>query len=255
MNSAAEAFALELARASRQAMRFLRARGLTRDARNDVIAAAMLWCWENQDNYSLTATLDQWFLGAIRNAYRDYLRGEIRHGTTDVVESMGAKDDPEYNTMLQDAVKTLAANMDEIDRAIVQLTLDGKSQREVHTALSLDMRTVERRLAKMRDQIPESAHANTILRRIVTPMAADMYEGYNKDGESWIDKEIAALDFPPPSGKECPPCWRCKWFEGYMPGAGRSVRMPIQERSVKAAVLWTERRKIKIAQEVRDGNL
>jgi RNA polymerase sigma factor (sigma-70 family) len=253
MNSATEAFALQLARASRQATRFLRSRQLHSDARRDVLAAAMLWCWENRDNYSLTATLEVWFLGAVRNAYRDYWRGELRQGVTEIVENMGSKDDPEYNVMLQDAVRTMAANMDEIDRAIVQLTLDGKNQREVRETLKLSRDTVDRRLSKMRDKIPASAHVNTILRRVVTPAARASDEPMG--GQSQIDKEIEALEFVPPQGKECPPCWRCKWFEGYMPGARRSLRMPIQERSVKAAVLWTERRKIRIAQEVRDGNL
>lgn len=261
MSSAAETFTVTLARASRQANRFLRSRRLDKAARDDVIAAAVLWCWENRDNYSLTATLEVWFLGAVRNAYRDYRRGEMRDGVTEIVENMGAKDDPAYNVMLQDAVKTMVTNMDEIDRAIVRLTLDGKSQREVREALGLGHATIERRLAKMRDQIPESAHVNVILRRVVTPpLASDDGPHLSDDGVSnthqpLIDKEIEALDFPPPAGKECPPCFYCKWFEGYMPSTRKSVRMPITERSVKAAVLWTERRKKHIAQKVRDGLL
>jgi RNA polymerase sigma factor (sigma-70 family) len=254
MTSAAESFAVTLARASRQAMRFLRSRQLHREARNDVIAAAVLWCWENQDNYSLTATLEQWFMGAIRNAYRDYLRGEIRNGTTEIVENMGAKDDPEYNVMLQDAVKTMVSNMDEIDRAIVQLTLGGKDQREVSQALTMDVVTIKRRIWKMRDQIPASAHVNTILRRAVTPAAQDMAES-SVDHQPAIDKEIAALEFAPPQGKECPPCHYCKWFEGYMPGERRLVRMEIHEPEVKRAVKNTEARKLEIAQAVRDGIL
>jgi RNA polymerase sigma factor (sigma-70 family) len=254
MTSAAESFAVTLARASRQAMRFLRSRQLHREARNDVIAAAVLWCWENQNNYSLTATLEQWFMGAIRNAYRDYLRGEIRNGTTEIVENMGAKDDPEYNTVLQDAVHTLAANMDEVDRAIVQLSLDGKSQREVREALKLGHATVDRRLAKMRDQIPASAHVNTILRRAVTPPAISSDDASDKLAP--IDKEIEALEFVPPQGKECPPCWRCKWFEGYMPGKGnRHYRFNLNEADVAEAVASTESEKVRIAQEVRDGYL
>jgi RNA polymerase sigma factor (sigma-70 family) len=252
MTSAAESFAVTLARASRQAMRFLRSRQLHRDARNDVIAAAMLWCWENQNNYSLTATLEQWFMGAIRNAYRDYLRGEIRNGTTKIVENMGAKDDPEYNVVLRDAVSVLASNMDEIDRAIVQLSLNGKNQREVREALSIDARTIERRLAKMREQIPASAHTNTILRRVVS----SAHSGPSEYTQSSIDKEIAALEFAPPQGKECPPCWRCKWFEGYMPGKGnRHYRFNLNEADVAEAVASTESEKVRIAQEVRDGLL
>jgi RNA polymerase sigma factor (sigma-70 family) len=262
MNSAAEAFALQLSRASRQAMRFLRSRQLSKDARDDVIASAMLWCWENRDNYSLTTTLETWFVNAVRDAYRAYLRGE-RHGATEIVQEMGAKDDPEYNVVLQDAVRTLSSNMDEIDRAIVQLRLDDKTHKQIAMQMSLSVPTIERRLSKLRSQIPASAHVNMILRRVVTPPTTNNYDGDETTTEqgrkeaypSHIDKEIAALDFPPPSGKECPPCWRCKYFEGYLPGEHRSVRMPIQESEVREAVLNTEIRKIEIAQEVRDGLL
>jgi RNA polymerase sigma factor (sigma-70 family) len=235
-------------------MRFLRSRQLHRAARDDVIAAAMLWCWENQNNSSLTATLEQWFMGAIRNAYRDYLRGEIRNGTTEIVENMGAKDDPEYSVMLQDAIKTMVSNMDEIDRAIVQLTLGGKDQREVSQALAMDVVTIKRRIWKMRDQIPASAHVNTILRRAVTPPAISSDDASDKLAP--IDKEIEALEFVPPQGKECPPCWRCKWFEGYMPGKGnRHYRFNLNEADVAEAVASTESEKVRIAQEVRDGYL
>ena len=254
MTSATETFAVTLARASRQAMRFLRARGLGRDARDDVIAAAMLWCWENRDNYSLTATLEQWFLGAVRNAYRDYRRGELRQGATEIVQDMGAKDDPQYNVILRDAVETLSKNMDEVDRYIVTARLDDWTHAQIGSALGIERTAITKRLSKMRDTLPVSVHVNTILRRAVTPPSPSSDDmGHIRIGN--IDNEIEALDFPPPAGKECPPCWRCKWFEGYLPGPRKEVRMEIVERSVKAAVLWTERRKQHIAQEVRDGNL
>jgi RNA polymerase sigma factor (sigma-70 family) len=260
MTSAGEVFVLQLARASRPATKFLRARNLSRDDRDDVIAAAMLWCWENRANYSLTTTLDTWFVNAVRNAYRDWRRGEARDGATEIVENMGAKDDPEYNVTLRDAVKTLAANMDEVDRAIVSLTLDGKDQREVREALNLSRTTIDRRMSKMRDTLPESAHVNTILRRVVTPATTSNYDGDEtqteqgrKEGNpSGIDKEIAALEFAPPAGKDCPPCWRCKWFEGYLPGNHVPMRMPITEADVALAVSNTEVEKIRIANEVRD---
>jgi RNA polymerase sigma factor (sigma-70 family) len=255
MTSAAESFAVTLARASRQAMRFLRSRQLHRDARNDVIAAAMLWCWENQNKYSLTATLEQWFMGAIRNAYRDYLRGEIRNGTTEIVENMGAKDDPEYNTVLQDAVHTLAANMDEVDRAIVQLRLDDRTHIQISETLQIERSAITKRLNKMSTFLPSSAHVNTILRRVVTPPLPSSDENAGGGHQPAIDKEIAALEFAPPQGKECPPCHYCKWFEGYMPGERRLVRMEIHEPEVKRAVKNTEARKLEIAQAVRDGIL
>jgi hypothetical protein len=70
-----------------------------------------------------------------------------------------------------------------------------------------------------------------------------------------IDKDIERLDFPPPSGKECPPCWRCKWFEGYKPSKHKSLRFPVTEPEVREAVLDTEARKIDIAGRVRAGTI
>jgi hypothetical protein len=110
-------------------------------------------------------------------------------------------------------------------------------------------------VAKLRALIPESAHTNVILRRVVTPPLPSSDENAGSGHQPDIDKEIAALDFPPPSGKECPPCWRCKWFEGYMPGEHRPIRMPISEAEVRDAVRDTEAEKIRIAQEIRNGTL
>lgn len=153
--------------------------------------------------------------------------------------------------MLQDAVRALESNMDEIDRAVVRMRLDDKTHSEISTALKIERSAITKRLNKLSAQLPSSAHVNTILRRVVGPTDSDNAS----DALSQIDKDIAALEFAPAQGKECPPCWRCKWFEGYLPGPRKDVRMDINERSVKAAVLWTERRKKRIAQEVRDGNL
>ena len=65
--------------------------------------------------------------------------------------------------------------------------------------------------------------------------------------------ELEQLDFAPPAGKDCPPCWRCMWFEGFMPDGKRSTRMGIEDAEVREAVQSTEARKIEIAQRVRSG--
>ena len=66
---------------------------------------------------------------------------------------------------------------------------------------------------------------------------------------------LEKLEFSPAAGKDCPPCWRCMWFEGYMPAGKRETRMKIEEAEVREAVKNTEARKIEIAQQVRDGIL
>ena len=83
--------------AAKQANKFLASRGLQKSDRDDVIAAAMLWCWENRDNYSLTTTLETWFMNAIRDAYKSLQRDEVL--TSDQsIEQMGGGDDT-YNAV------------------------------------------------------------------------------------------------------------------------------------------------------------
>ena len=68
-----------------------------------------------------------------------------------------------------------------------------------------------------------------------------------------IDRKIEQLDFAPAHGKDCPPCWRCMWFEGFLPLGKRDTRMDIADDEVRAAVSSTEGQKILIAQQVRGG--
>jgi DNA-directed RNA polymerase specialized sigma24 family protein len=259
MTSAAESFALTLARASRQANRFLRSRQLDRASRDDVIAAAMLWCWENRDNYSLTATLEIWFLGAVRNAYRDYLRGEARDGATEIVQDMGAPDDTSVRAQALQAVEKIqqrVATMPEVQQKIAALILKQWTHNEIREELNVanaQIPEVRRKLAPLMRLIPDTPDTRWIIRSAVTPAAISSDDA--SDQLSSIDREIEALEFAPPQGKDCPPCWLCKWYQGFLPGDRKSVRMEISEAEVRDAVRDTEAEKIRIAQEVRDGNI
>jgi hypothetical protein len=73
------------------------------------------------------------------------------------------------------------------------------------------------------------------------------------DPLSEIDVALERLDFAPPAGKDCPPCFRCMWFYGFLPGDKRSTRMNIEDIEIREAVKNTEVRKIEIAQQVRSG--
>jgi hypothetical protein len=64
---------------------------------------------------------------------------------------------------------------------------------------------------------------------------------------------LEQLDFAPPAGMDCPPCWRCQWYYGFMPSGKRETRMDIEDLEVREAVKNTEARKIEIAQQVRHG--
>jgi DNA-directed RNA polymerase specialized sigma24 family protein len=251
MTSATETFAVTLARASRQANRFLRSRRLDRDDRDDVIAAAMLWCWENRDNYSLTATLEQWFLGAVRNAYQAWRAGESRNAAEYMAEIPTGDTTQAVAEALSSAQALVRALPPEYKR-VMKLELSGYTREEMraHGVADHVITDARARIKQLRKFTPDVHEYRRVLRTPPATLSDDVVATYSQ-----IDKDIAALDFPPPSGKECPPCFYCKWFEGYMPSARKPVRMQITERSVKAAVLWTERRKKRIAQAVRDGTI
>jgi len=106
-----------------------------------------------------------------------------------------------------------------------------------------------KRIKQLRRLVPDTARASRLVSRAPARAGSDDAD----DQLSGIDVALAQLDFAPPAGKECPPCWRCLWFEGFMPAGKRNTRMEIEDAAVRAAVKSTEARKIEIAQQVRSG--
>jgi DNA-directed RNA polymerase specialized sigma24 family protein len=249
MTTASEVFVVELARASRKANRFVR--DLPSADRKDVIAAALLWCWENRHNYSLTTTLDTWFAGAVRNAYRDWARGEIRNSAEAMAEI--PTDDATANAV--SAVSSADALMRALPREykdVARYEMEGWSRREME-ALGISRRVIDearRRIRQLRKLLPDEQEFKRALRAVPPADASE-----HRPEMSQIDREIESLDFPPPSGQDCPSCWRCLWYEGWLPGETRSARMTIVEPEVAKAVADTEARKVAIARGVRDGTV
>lgn len=249
MTSAGEVFVIELARASRRAGRLVR--HLQKADREDVIAAAVAWCWENRDNYSLTTTLDVWFAGAVRNALTAWQRGEIRAASESAAE-IPTGDTTFAAAAAISSADTLVRALPGEYRTVALREMEGWSRREI-MALGFSERTINetrRRIRQLRRLVPDEQEYRRAL-RAVPPR--DSSEHRQETAE--IDREIEALDFPPPGDKECPPCWRCLWFEGWLPAATRSARMPIVEPEIAKAVADTEARKVTIANEVRNGTL
>lgn len=65
-------------------------------------------------------------------------------------------------------------------------------------------------------------------------------------------KVAPKMEPPRKVGKECPPCWRCKWYYGWLP-----VKDYVPEKhsdpEIAEACERLDRRKIAIAQKVRSG--
>jgi DNA-directed RNA polymerase specialized sigma24 family protein len=253
-HNASEVFTMQLARAAgKQANRFLRARGLQKADRDDVIAAAMLWCWENRENYSLITTLETWFMNAIRDAYKDFQRNELPT-SDESLDNLGGAEDTTYNTAAaESSAKTLINALAPIDKEIAVLTMEGYTYREIwkkgYPKQTID--EAHQRIRQLRRLLPDQESARLISR--TAPAVSSDNQTFCGDQLSEIDMELAKLDFAPAAGKDCPPCWRCMYFEGFMPAAHISTRMDIEDLEVREAVKNTEARKIEIAQQVRDG--
>jgi hypothetical protein len=249
-HNAAEIFTMQLARAAaKQANKFLAARGLQKADRDDVIAAAMLWCWENRDNYSLTTTLETWFMNTVRNAYQDLQRNELPT-SDESLENMGGEDTTFGAVSAESDVRSLLRQLTAPEREIVQQMLDGVTWREMVKSgvPKVAIEQTKEVLRVLRKEMPDNA-ARAVLARTASKGGSDDAD----DALSAIDVELERLDFPPPAGKDCPPCWRCMWFEGFMPAGKRDTRMDIEDAEVREAVRVTEARKIEIAQQVRSG--
>jgi hypothetical protein len=251
-HTASEVFTMQLARAAaKQATRFLSARGLQKSDRDDVIASAMLWCWENRDNYSLTTTLETWFMNAVRNAYQDLKRNELPT-SEESLEGMGGGDDTYNIAAAESSAKALLGAMTPTDKRVAVLTMQGYTQGEM-MACGIPHNVIQgarARIRQLRKLLPDMEGVR-LIGRTAPPVSSDDAD----DKLSGIDMELEKLDFAPPAGKDCPPCWRCMWFEGFMPADKRSTRMDIEDKDVREAVAVTEARKIEIAQAVRYGGV
>lgn len=238
MTSVAELFVIALARASRRARRHLR--GLERADRDDVLATAILWCWEHKATYQPSVSLDDWFISAIRDARKAFKRGEAKQ-VAEMVETIAAPDDPAWQVEIRDAVKAMCDSMDDKDRQILKLRMEGLDTSAIATQINTPLRTVERRLTRLRAYIPERENFKLVIRK------SQRVDSDAQTAPSWIDKEIERLDFAPPAGRDCPPCWKCRYFDGFIPQGNRSTHMQIMEPEIRAAVSNTEARKIAIA--------
>lgn len=241
---------MQLARAAaKQANKFLSARGLQKSDRDDVIAAAMLWCWENRDNYSLTTTLETWFMNAVRNAYQDLQRDELPP-SIESMDQIGGVDDVYNIVAAESSARVLINSLTQSHRTVAIMTMHGYTRAEM-IEKGISKRAIDeahQRIKQLRRLLPDVEGVRLIARTMPSVSSDDA-----DDQLSEIDMALEQLDFAPPAGKDCPPCWRCMWYEGFMPAGKRDTRMDIEDKEVREAVKNTEARKIEIAQQVRLG--
>lgn len=249
MTSAGEVFVVQIARASRKANRFLRL--LSKPDREDILANALLWCWEHRESYSLTTSIDTWFVNAVRDAYKQWQRNELRNGAG-VVDEIPTGDSTLATVEAWEAATKLAAALPPDYRRVAWLDAQGYTRAEMERR-GLPRRTINEtraRIKQLRKLVPDEHEYKRVIR---TPAATA--SDHDERAPAAVDKDIEQLEATPSHGADCPPCWLCKYFYGYLPGEHRRVRMVIQEPEVRDAVRDTEARKVEIAERVRYGRL
>lgn len=285
---------MQLARAgAKQADKFLSVRGTQKDDRDDIIAAALLWCWENREKYDpLVAQLDMWFIRAVRNAWESWRAKELPT-SEESLDKFGRVDETYAAAASESAARVLLEALPPDYKKIAILTMKGYTRRDMmnegYSKQLID--DTHKRIKQMRRLIPDSfsswllTNSRVIVgtqresiksvldvgyRRSHVPLSdgsdvdreddvADLLSTYQNEADehaSAIDLALTKLDFSSSvgGGKDCAVCWRCKWFDGLLPTGKRETRMGIEDLEVREAVKVTESRKIEIAQQVRGSN-
>jgi hypothetical protein len=68
----------------------------------------------------------------------------------------------------------------------------------------------------------------------------------------WVDEEARGKADPIlKPGKDCPPCWRCRYFDGWLPRGAVPAPPTANDGGVAAAIAALDKRKIEIANFVR----
>ena len=238
MISAAEQFAIELGRASKRGQRYLR--HLSAADRDDVVASAMLSCWEARSEYDASKqSLETWFAQHLKLARREFKR-EPRHLSTEKLTELIAPDDTERAVDTAQAASEIAANLTEIEHKVLELIGEGYSMRDVRIMVEGAHSGVTRRmynkLRRLRELLPDPAIA-------LTPRPRPQ----DSDTLAPIDHEIEKmLRRPMTTRADCPVCWRCCYFLGLEPKNWRPPKNVDFE--IQLAVQRTEERKIAIAQ-------
>jgi DNA-directed RNA polymerase specialized sigma24 family protein len=246
--SVAEIFTMQLARAAgKSAHRFLRSRGLQAADRDDVIGAAMLWCWENRESYSLTTTLETWFMNAVRDAYKDLKRNTLPT-SDESLEGLGGGDETYDRAAAESSARALIGALTQTHKTVAVLTMRGYTRAEM-IEKGISKRSIDeahQRIKQLRRLLPDK-EGERMIARTLAPVSSDEAD----DRLTGIDVEMERLEAPPPAGRECPPCIHCNWWEfQYQP-----AKSPQVEVTADAEVLEAQReilkRKIEISQQVR----
>lgn len=154
--TAAEKFVIELARVSKKGTRVLR--GLSSHDKDDVIATAILDCWEHKDQFDPAAqSLERWFEDALYRARRQFKRGQFVT-VSEFNARMQAPDDTSARAEAMSAIEELKRQLTPQQQDALY---DMAMGRPVHSEMRDRVRV---KLAHLRDLIPHPVEFQKVIR-------------------------------------------------------------------------------------------
>ena len=165
MSGPGQEFVRTVASASRSANRFLHARGLQAEDRNDILAEALAWCWQNRDNYSLTTSLETWFVNAVRDAYKAWMRYETREAA-EAISDIPTGDTTLSSAEAYSSARALWRALPAEYRRVTVLEEAGYTRAEME-GRGITRRTIDEaraRIAQLRKLLPDPYEYTRVLR-------------------------------------------------------------------------------------------
>lgn len=175
MSSPGETFVIELGRAAARG-RWL-VRGLRREDRDDVLAAAVLWCWENRDEYGAQLgaeepiPLDVWFARSVSKAKRAWRNGDVKNAAAYMAD-IPVPNETEARAAVESAARELVKSITPEQRRIAIMQANGYQAREISEKLNVDIekvRSTRSVLRKLHDLIPTAYEVVRVLRTGASP--------------------------------------------------------------------------------------
>lgn len=193
MTSPGETFVVELGRAAARGRRLIR--NLQRADKDDILAAAVLWCWENRDTYTGDMPLDIWFATSVKRALRVWRNGEI-HAASVYMADIPVPNETEARAAVDSAARELARLITPEQRRIAILQAKGYTAREIMEKLNVDIdkvRSTRSVLRKLQELIPDAYQVTKVLRAELKQPSDDKPSTFVKPT---IDQELERLDRP-----------------------------------------------------------
>jgi DNA-binding NarL/FixJ family response regulator len=238
VSGAAEVFAAELGRASKRSTHLLS--GLNRADRDDAISAAMLDAWERRDTLK-DQKLDEWFAQILSVSVRHVKRSfrSRSYSAMKLSEIAGIDSTSQSAEAISDA-EALTKKLTKREQAVAMKLAEGYALVQIATELKMPQRELKRITRKLK-KLNNEHYFNEPRTAYAPPTDSD----HRETNAAPIDHEIEKLlRQPANSTADCVPCWKCMYFEGWIPVHYHPPQL--LEPEIQTAVAATEARKIRI---------